>query len=317
MSDPLSKLPPLDLVRGFVAVARRMSFTRAAEDLFLTQSAISRQVKNLEDFLGTSLVIRKHRAIELTDDGVRLFRCADGWLQQLAEVTAGMRRADDRRPVTITASLGVTSLWLVPRLGEFQSAHPSIDVRVAASNKIVNLEQEDMDLAIRYCRQASVPAGAIRLFGETLAPVAHPSLKISHIESRSALANSILLDLDEPQRPWLQWSDWLSASQLDGVKPKGVLRFNQYDQVIQAALAGHGIALGRLALVQPLLRQGRLVIASKRTGQVDDFAYWLIIRPERSGVSGQPERPGKVRAEVREFADWIMHEAQLVSAALT
>lgn len=304
MSDTLSKLPPLDLVRGFVAVARRMSFTRAADDLFLTQSAISRQVKNLEDFLGTSLVIRRHRAIELTDDGMRLFRCADGWLQQLAELTASMRRNDQRRPVTITASLGVTSLWLVPRLGEFQSAHPSVDVRVAASNKVANLEQEDIDLAIRYCPNAAVPAGAIRLFGESLVPVAHPSLKISNIESRSALARSVLLDLDEPHRPWLQWSDWLGASQLDKVKPRGVLRFNQYDQVIHAALAGHGVALGRLALVQPLLQQGRLVVASKRTGQLDDLAYWLIVRP------------GPVKAEVREFADWIMQEAKLANQAL-
>ncbi|GGC68468.1 LysR substrate-binding domain-containing protein [Undibacterium terreum] len=304
MPDPLSKLPPLDLVRGFVAVARRMSFTHAAEDLFVTQSAISRQVKNLEEFLGTSLVIRKHRAIELTDDGMRLFRCADGWLQQLAEVTASMRRADERRPVTITASLGVTSLWLVPRLGEFQSSHPSIDVRVAASNKIVNLEQDDMDLAIRYCRNALVPPGAIRLFGETLVPVAHPSLKIKDIESTSALAKNILLDLDEPQRPWLQWSDWLSAGQLDKVKPKGVLRFNQYDQVIHAALAGHGIALGRMALVQPMLQQGRLVAVGKRTGQVDHFAYWLIMRS------------GQMRAEVHEFAEWIMQEARLANEAL-
>ncbi len=304
MPDPLSKLPPLDLVRGFVAVARRMSFTLAAQDLFLTQSAVSRQVRNLENFLGTGLVIRRHRAIELTDDGVRLFRCADGWLQQLAELTAGLRRADERRPVTITASLGVTSLWLVPRLGEFQSAHPSIDVRVAASNKVANLEQEDIDLAIRYCRDASAPPGAVRLFGETLVPVAHPSLKINHIETKSALAKSILLDLDEPQRPWLQWADWLGASQLGKVKPKGVLRFNQYDQVIQAALAGHGIALGRLALVQPMLQQGRLVIAGKRNAQVHDLAYWLIIRP------------GQTRAEVAEFSNWILQEAELVNAAL-
>lgn len=303
MTDPLSKLPPLDLVRGFVAVARRMSFTRAAQDLFLTQSAISRQVRNLEEFLGTSLIIRRHRSIDLTEDGLRLFRCADGWLQQLSEVTTSMRRADERRPVTITASLGVTSLWLVPRLGEFQSAYPNIDVRVAASNKNINLEQEDIDLAIRYCSHASAPAGAIKLFGESLAPVAHPSLKIRNIESRSALEKSILLDLDEPHRPWLQWVGWLGAAGLDKVKPKGVLHFNQYDQVIQAALAGHGIALGRLALVQPLLQQGHLVLAGKRTSEVADFAYWLITRP------------GQARAEVSEFSGWIRQQAALTSEA--
>ncbi len=301
MSDPLSKLPPLDLVRGFVAVARRMSFTRAAEDLFLTQSAISRQVKSLEEFLGTSLVIRRHRSIDLTDDGLRLFRCADGWLQQLSELTASMRRADERRPVTITASLGVTSLWLVPRLGEFQSRYPNIDVRVAAGNKIINLEQEDIDLAIRYCSDASAPVGAVKLFGENMAPVAHPSLKIRHIESKSALEKSILLELDEPQRPWMQWADWLRAAGLDKVKPKGVLRFNQYDQVIQAALAGHGIALGRLALVQPLLRQGHLVLAGKRSSEVAGVGYWLIARP------------GQARAEVSEFSGWIRQEAALTN----
>ena len=171
MSIPLSRLPSLDLVRGFVAVGRRMSITLAAEDLCLTQSAVSRQIHGLEEILGVKLLIRGHRSIAFTAEGERLFRSADGAVQQLQDVFATLIIPRGRRPVTVTTSTGVASLWLLPQLGVFQTQWPSIDVRLAASNRILDIKADGVDIALRYCSPANAPAGAIRLFGEKIAPV--------------------------------------------------------------------------------------------------------------------------------------------------
>src|SRR5579863_1336518 len=263
------RLPSLDLVRGFVAVGRRMSMTLAAEDLFLTQSAVSRQIIALETALGARLINRGYRSISFT---------AEGALQQLQDAVNALAAGSGRAPVTITASIGVSGLWLMPRLGGFQSRHPDIDVRVAANNKIIDLRTQGADIAIRYCAAANAPPGSLRLFGEAVAPVAHPSL---------------------------QWADRLHSMGLSSVKPRGVLRYNQYDQAIRAALEGQGIALGRIALIEPLLTEGRLVAAG---GADPDhsrgYAYWLVQAEEAP------------RDDVQVVIDWIKAEARSVESRL-
>lgn len=306
MPSPLVRLSSLDLIRGFVAVGRRMSITRAAQDLCLTQSAVSRQVHALEEMVGQKLFARGYRSITFTPAGERLFRVADLALQQLQDVFGSFRNSRERLPVTITASLGVTTLWLLPRLRSFQQQHPAIDVRVAASDKLLDLKSEGVDIAIRYCPARGAPAGAIRLFGESVVPVAHPSLRAGRLDSPGSIAKQVLLEFDESRRPWLQWSEWLDALGFSGVKPKGILRFNQYDQVIQAALAGQGIALGRLALVEPMLADGRLVaLASTAQKVATQYAYWLIQTAEKG------------RADVADVVDWICREATQMDAAQT
>ncbi|WP_176649261.1 LysR substrate-binding domain-containing protein [Duganella sp. SG902] len=276
MPDRLLDLPPLDLLRSFVAVGRRMSITLAAQDLCLTQSALSRQVQALEAALGYPLLVRGYRSIEFTGEGRRLFRSADAMLEQLGEVIDSLRPGEARPVVTISASIGVTALWLLPRLNAFQQAAPGVDVRVAASNRFADLEREQIDMAIRYCRPQDAPAGALRLFEEALVAVAHPSLGVEAIEQQ--LRGHTLLEFDDASRPWLQWPAWLRAAGAGRGKPRGVLRFNQYDQVVQAALAGQGVALGRLPLVCDLLAQGRLALASKQPATGCDYAYWLHTR---------------------------------------
>jgi DNA-binding transcriptional LysR family regulator len=304
MSRPLVGLPSLDLIRGFVAVGRRMSITLAAEDLCLTQSAVSRQIHALEEALGVKLLSRGYRSIAFTPEGERLFRIADRSVEELQKVFGDLMHAGDRIPVTVTASIGVAGLWLLPRLGRFQQKHPEVDVRVAASNKIFDLSAEGVDLAIRYCAAASAPAGAVRLFGEAMAPVAHPSLNVRRIDAE-AIQRHVLLEFDDPGRPWLQWPDWLGAMGMDDARPKAVLRFNQYDQIIHAAIAGQGLALGRLALVEPMLRDGRLVALHSGASQPPrGYAYWLL----------QAQR--EPRIEVRAVADWIKAEALDVDSAL-
>jgi DNA-binding transcriptional LysR family regulator len=292
MSIPLARLSQLDLLRGFVAVGRRMSITLAADDLSLTQSAISRQVLALEARLKVKLFVRGHRAIRFTAEGERLFRVADPALQQLQDAIGALGAARERLPVTLTASIGTTALWLLPRLTRFQRRHPDIDLRVAAHNKVLDLRTEGVDLAIRYCSPKAAPAGAIRLFGETVVPVAHPSLKIASLGGKAGVASHVLLEFDDPTRPWLQWAGRTAA------KPRGILRFNQYDQVIQAALAGQGIALGRVALIAPMLEDGRLVaIDAAANTREADIAYWLL--------QAAPDPRPDVRTVVR----WILEEA--------
>lgn len=276
MPVPVARLPSLDLVRGFVAAGRRMSITLAAEDLFVTQSAVSRQILALEELLGVKLLVRGHRSIDFTPEGERLFMVADAALRQLQEAVASIAVARERRPVTLSAPTGFTGLWLLARVGDLQQRHPDIDLRISANNRVVDLRGEGIDLAIRYCPRPATPEGAVRLFGETLAPVAHPSLCARPLERPEQLAEHFLLEFDDPRRHHLQWTDWLSAMGWENARPRGVLRFNQYDQAIQAALAGQGIALGRLELLGTMLAQGRLIVLSSPQVAGREYAHWLI-----------------------------------------
>ena len=157
--------PSLDLLRGFEAAARRQSFTLAAEELFVTQSAVSRQVKALEDDLGVALFERRHRAIRLTAAGQVLYRATGQALQLLADAAAQLRADAGRRAITVSCSVGFASLWLVPRLMAFREAHPEIDLRIDANNRLVDLDREGIEVAVRYCPPELAPAGATRLLG--------------------------------------------------------------------------------------------------------------------------------------------------------
>lgn len=305
MRNPLLSLPPLDAVRGFVAVARRMSITAAAQDLCLTQSAVSRQVKLLEDYWGTPLLVRKTRSIELTDVGMQLYQLAAPWLEQLSGFSQALTQGERPPPVTVTASVGVASLWLLPRLGSFQAEHPNIDIRLVANNRLLDIQIESIDLAIRYCTEASAPESAVRLFGEVVAPVARKDVALQAFGEAGRLLDQNFLELDERSRPWLRWSEWLMARGLGDARPKACLYFNQYDQVIQAAMEGHGVALGRLGLIFPMIQDGRLVAQPSGQHGTSNFAYWMT------------KHESSCREEVQVFADWVAREAQATDAFLS
>eukprot|EP01034_Spumella_vulgaris_P026999 gene26999-33654_t len=205
MQNRLVSLPPLDALRGFVAAARRMSITAAADDLCLTQSAVSRQIQTLEERLGTPLFTRSNRSIALTAAGEQLFKLASPWMDKLLDLADSLRQDQRVRPVTVSASMGVASLWLLPRLGEFQSAHPHIDVRVATSNRVLDLGRDGIDLAIRYSPASHATQGGQLLFDEVVAPVAAPSVAASAFRKPEALLQHVLLDLDDKVGPWLHW----------------------------------------------------------------------------------------------------------------
>jgi LysR family glycine cleavage system transcriptional activator len=305
MTVPIARLPSLDLVRGFVAVGRRMSITLAAQDLCLTQSAVSRQVHALEEVLGVKLFARGYRSIQFTGEGERLFRIADVSVQQLQDVIGLLDTRQQRRPVTITLSTGAAALWLLPRLSRLQEQHRAIDVRIAASNKVLDLKAEGIDLAVRYCAESAAPPGAQRLFGERLLAVCHPSLATASGDTAAVIRQSVLLEFDDPRRPWLHWSHMLDSVGLAAVRPRSILRFNQYEQVIQAAEAAQGIALGRVALIEPLLADGRLVALRPFMAEhAANAAYWLIRSP------AEPHR------DVETVALWLLREAAQLEAAM-
>lgn len=296
MNSLFRRVPPLDPLRGFVVAARHLSFTRAGDELFLSQSAISRQVQTLEDALGVKLFVRATRSLALTEAGRRLADAAEVWLNDYARLAARLQQPA-RPTVTVTASLGISALWLVPQLRDFQVRHPEIDVRLASSNRVIDLAFEDIDLALRYCADRDAPPGSERLFGETLLPVTHATLGRGLTLDATTLPDQVLLDFDDAAFPWLSWTPWLAAFGLEDVQPRGRLRFSNYDQLIHAAASAQGLAIGRIEMIAPLLQEGRLVAVGTAGRPMAGRGFWLI------------PAPGPMRAEVRIFADWVRHIA--------
>jgi DNA-binding transcriptional LysR family regulator len=301
----LRNLPPLDPLKGFVAAARHASFTKAGEALFLTQSAISRQVQALEGQLGVPLFRRSTRQLQLTPEGEILYRAA---LAAFAELNDAVRQiAAPRRPagVSISTSIGFAALWLVPRLSSFQEAHPDIAVRLSADNRAVDLERDDVDLAIRYCAPGDAPAGSHKLFTEALLPVVGPGLR-SQLPAAARLDHDTLGQLtllafeDAIAHPWFAWNNWLQPLGLNAGQARGHLQFNHYDQCIAAAVAGQGVALGREPLIRDHLADGRL-LALAPTRPVPERAYYLLA----GDTANEPA--------VAAFTAWLLGQADTPS----
>jgi len=306
MYKTLRALPSLDFLRGFEAAGRRLSFTLAAEELFLTQSALSRQVKALEDALGVALFERKHRALALTSTGAVFHRSVTDHLRALAVAADAARSQEREHGLTVSTTVSFASLWLIPRLASFRAAHPAIDVYVSADDRIVDLARGDVDVAVRYLSDTGAPANAVRLFGERLLPVASPKL----VEQAGAplsrpehLARHVLIHLDDPSAnmPWLNWQAWLAANRLPDLKPTGSMRFSLYDQVIQATLGDQGVALGRIPLIAELLRDGRLIAPFPKRYD-SPRSYFALTSPHATA-----------RADARYFVAWL---GQVASQAL-
>src|SRR6266536_781857 len=176
MASKRYDLPHLAFFQGFEAAARTLSFTKAAEELFITQSAVSRQIKALEQHLGLKLFERRPRSLQLTESGQALYRIATDVLDRLQSATDRLKAETRARQLSITTTTGFASLWLIPRLRRFTSLHPDIDVRISATTDALNLERSLIDLAIRYCRPETVPEGAVKLFGAEMIPMCSRAL---------------------------------------------------------------------------------------------------------------------------------------------
>lgn len=292
------RLPALDLLHGFEAAARHLSFTRAAAELHLTQSAVSRQMKALEDSLGVPLFKRQHRALLLTESGQLLYRAVADALRRIADVTAQLRAP--ARVLTVSTTISFASLWLLPRLPQFRREHPNIDIRLDANNRLIDLARDGIEVAVRYAPPSMIPADAIRMFGEEVMPVASPALlKQQQLRTPEDLRNHVLLHYERPDggAPWLSWQAWFEVMRLPRIQPRGALHISQYDHVIQAAVDGQGAAIATSPLVKQLIRDGKLVaplaqrVASAR-------AYYAVVAPA-----------AMQRLEVKAFVQWLLAQA--------
>jgi len=293
-------LPPLDLLVGFESAARHLSFTKAGEELYLTQSAVSRQIKELEDQLGVALFQRRHRALALTEAGHQFYAAAAQALSTMRAATERLRQQTGRRALSVTTTHSFASLWLIPRLAGFTREHPGVDVRISADIKMQDLERDGLDIALRHGPASLAGPNAVRLFGEKVFPVCSPKLlKKKPLDKPADLRNHVLLQYDDPdvRHPWLHWKTWLEVERIADLRPAGTLSFSGYEQIIPAAVAGHGVALGRSPLVKDLLASGELVAPFK--SQADPArAYFAIV-----------SRHAADRPEVAAFVAWLKLEA--------
>ena len=290
-------LPTLDLLVGFEAAARHLSFTKAGEELYLTQSAVSRQIKDLEDQLGVPLFQRRHRALSLTEAGQQFYAVAAQVITTMRAATERLRsQAGKRRPLSVTTTASFAALWLIPRLAGFTRDHPQVDVRITAETKVQDLERDGLDLAIRHGPAALAGPNAIRLFGEQVFPVCSPKLlKKTPLKKPEDLKNHVLLQYHDPdvRHPWLHWNTWLEVARVADLRPAGRLSFSGYEQIIPAAVAGHGVALGRSPLVKDLIDARELVAPFK--DKADPARAYFVVVAKQSA-----QRP-----EVVEFVSWL------------
>ncbi len=314
--NPASRRPlSLGNLRAFEAVSRLLSFGAAAEQLHLTQSAISRQIKSLEEELGAVLFLRGTRHVQIAPDGQTLLRTVEPWLAKLDGAVQQIRGKRSRPRVSVATFASFGSLWLLPRIEAFQREHADIDIRVSAHDALVDLDDPEIDLALRYYRKGQVPDGGTELFHETLTPVVSRGLwdrirqgKAPSLSKPADLVNHTLAEEDDDRgsTEYLSWRHWLAQQGLPDLQPSRWLYLNFTYQQVQAALAGHGVALARVPLVFEALQRGELIEplgAACRVGS--PYAYWMAEAPA-----------SRTRPEVVKFCAWVATQAADTRAAV-
>lgn len=318
MNRPIRQRPlSIGPLRAFEAVARLLSFRAAAEELSLTQSAISRQVQALEEEVGCTLFLRGTRKVELSSDGAVLQPAAVAAIARIDTTVRQIRRTRGRRVVNVTTFASFASLWLIPRLCQFQKLYPDIDIRVSAHDRIADLDDGEHDLALRYVAGAGLadPAAEL-LFEETVSPVISPwyadstrSGRLPPLRAPADLAAHALTEEDDarPSAEFLSWRHWLTQQGQPDLQPLSWMYFNFTYQQIQAALAGQAVALARLPLVHEHLARRELMEPFGAAGRLaSPYAYWMVSAP----AAGR-------RPEVQQFIAWVREQAASSTAQLS
>lgn len=261
------RLPPLTALVVFEAAARLQSFTQAGQEMCITQAAVSRQIRQLEEHLGNPLFIRNHRNVTLTNAGQRLFEAVDESLERIAQATTEIR-ADASDAITIAATVCMSTFWLMPRLDAFQREFPQIALRIFAFDREIDLRAENVDIAIT-CGNAGQRHGVrmTHLMDEELVPLCSPAyLQGRTLQEPSDLLSERLLNLDREH--WrgfnwavADWAAWFDQMNVHSPLPTARLGFNNHAQQIYATLEGRGIALGSPQMLVDLIADGRLIEA--------------------------------------------------------
>ncbi|GAB3100759.1 LysR substrate-binding domain-containing protein [Lysobacter terrae] len=290
--------PPLHALQGFVIAARVGNLSRAAESLHLTVSALSHQIRGLEERLGQRLFVRVARGVELTADGQCLFDRVSPHFDAIEQALQPYRaRRDD--VLTITLMPSFASSWLVPRLPRFLVAHPQIEINLQSTvNKVDFERQTDIDAGLRYGPGEWPRLHAVHLFDDWVAPTASPEL-IARLgqPTLETLGEFPLLGA-----PGGRWSDWFA--EFGGTAPKRfVANFDDSETLHRAAVEGLGIALGRLTLTRPMVEAGRLTTLFEERLKAE-YAHYLVF----------PERSARHRGLLA-FREWLLQEAHEYAAS--
>jgi len=296
------RLPPLNALRAFEAAGRHLSLSRAAAELHVTPAAVSHQVKTLEQALGAKLFRRASRGLALSATGQALLPPLTDAFDRLLEGVDQVRHADARRPLTVSVAPSFGAKWLVPRLERLREAHPDLDVRIDANARVVDLEREDIDVALRYGPGDYPGLHVERLMCEEVVPVCAPQLMhgAHALREPADLAHHVLLHHEQPlgDQSYPDWRMWLLAAGVQGVDASRGPRFTLASMALQAAQDGQGVALVGRALVDRDVAAGRLVQPFQGLGVPMRFAYWVVSRLRNAQ---QPR--------VKAFREWLHREA--------
>jgi LysR family glycine cleavage system transcriptional activator len=299
-------LPSLNSLRAFEALSRHLSYQAAAAELHVTPAAVKQLVKKLEQALGVPLVERRGRHMGLTNAGSVGLRELQGGFNQLNAAVSKMRQTGSRRSLTISAEPSFAIAWLVKRIDLFKQQHPDVDVLIDTSLRIIDLEREPVDLAIRYAAPVNDSLTFYRLFDDETLAVCSPGLAAG-LTGLKDLETAPLIHFDEAGYEWMgvayrdlfNWQSWLEIVGAGHVKPNKGLRFNDYNIAIQAAVAGQGVVLGSWPVVRDAIEAGIMVAPFEESARTE-FGYDLAV-----------PKSTETKPEIAAFIEWIRAEAEI------
>lgn len=300
----MNTLPSLNALRFFEAAARRRSFAAAAEELNVTPAAVSRQIRLLEDQLGVRLFRRLTRAVALTPEGSAALPLLTEGFARLRDGVERMRIINTGGTLSVSVAPSLAHRWLAPRLGRFMIRYPDIELVIDASEQVSDFGVDGVEIGLRFGKQPNENLRAIPLFEDPIFPVCSPALA-ERLGSSPRAQDIVKLPLlhvewDGRTETLPRWSDWLSAAGITPM-PKGGAKFSQLAVAIEAAIAGHGIALASKPLVNDDLKTGRLL----RPLNVDEVEagalhFWIVYPPENAA-----------NPRLSAFRDWVQEEARI------
>lgn len=297
---PRRDLPPLNALKAFEAAARHGGFVEAARELSVTPSAVSQQVKQLETWLGKPLFERMPRGLQMTDVGRTYLPVLSECLDRVEAATRDVMRGDGSQILTISVPPSFAAQWLVSRVHRFQEAFPDIDIRISATNRLVDMEREGIDLCIRHGLGHYPNVVAERLMGETMLPVCSPALATgpNPLREIADLKRHTLLH-DEHVGLEVTWPGWLKEAGADKLGIDGTRGplYSDFHLTVRAAVAGRGVIIGRTRLVEEEMEAG-LLIAPFDFRLLSPLAYWFVYLP------GALEKP-----KIARFREWLLQEA--------
>lgn len=286
---------PLKALACFEAAGRHANFTHAARELGITQAAVSKQVKALESQVKARLFERGNRAVALTEAGRKLYEGVSAGMQTISETLEEISNSDHPAELAVTTTVAMASLWLMPRIASFRAEHPSISIRLIATDTLLDFAADRVDVAIRYGNGDWPHLNSSFLLGVRFFPVCSPDYLAKHPMKRAEdLLHVRLLNLEGPAARYSEWEWWFAANGVAVSKLDPELSFNNYPLLVQAATAGQGVLLAWGNVIDPLIEDGSLVRIIE--GEIPaNQSYYLVTNKRRA-----------VREEARIFRDWFL-----------